>query len=95
MMKGTLCLMPVLTSEICSTEDFRFGPRFVTMHNAYDRKLRKLALATAKELGVTVHEGVYIMCGGPQFETPAENRFLRTLGGDVVGKNTLICTWRL
>lgn len=56
------------------------------MANAYDRGMRKLALETAKELNVPLHEGVYIMCGGPQFETPAENRFLRTLGGDVVGK---------
>lgn len=61
------------------------------MANAYDRRLRKMALETAKEVAVTLHEGVYIMCGGPQFETPAENRFLRTLGGDVVGKFLGMC----
>jgi purine-nucleoside phosphorylase len=72
-------------SPLRGPNDEKFGPRFLTMANAYDRRLRKVALATAKEVGVTVHEGVYIMCGGPQFETPAENRFLRTLGGDVVG----------
>jgi len=72
-------------SPLRGPNDERFGPRFVTMANAYNRQLRKLALATAKGVGVNLHEGVYIMCGGPQFETPAENRFLRTLGGDVVG----------
>jgi purine-nucleoside phosphorylase len=72
-------------SPLRGPNDERFGPRFLTMANAYDRRLRNLALETAKEVGFTLHEGVYIMCGGPQFETPAENRFLRTLGGDVVG----------
>jgi len=72
-------------SPLRGPNDERFGPRFLTMANAYDRKLRKLALDTASEIDVSLHEGVYIMCGGPQFETPAENRFLRTLGGDVVG----------
>jgi len=72
-------------SPLRGANDERFGPRFLTMANAYDRRLRKMALETAKEIAVTLHEGVYIMCGGPQFETPAENRFLRTLGGDVVG----------
>jgi purine-nucleoside phosphorylase len=72
-------------SPLRGPNDDRFGPRFLTMANAYNRVLRKLALATAQEIGMNLHEGVYIMCGGPQFETPAENRFLRTLGGDVVG----------
>jgi purine-nucleoside phosphorylase len=72
-------------SPLRGPNDERFGPRFLTMANAYDRRLRKLALETASELGVNLHEGTYIMCGGPQFETPAENRFLQTLGGDVVG----------
>jgi len=72
-------------SPLRGPNDERFGPRFLTMANAYDRRLRKLALETAEEIGVTVHEGVYIMCGGPQFESPAENRFLNSLGGDVVG----------
>jgi len=72
-------------SPLKGLNDDRFGPRFLTMANAYNRVLRKLALDTAKDVGMNLHEGVYIMCGGPQFETPAENRFLRTLGGDVVG----------
>lgn len=56
------------------------------MANAYDRELRKTALEAAKEVGVTMHSGIYLMVGGPQFETPAECRFLRALGGDTVGK---------
>lgn len=55
------------------------------MNNAYDKDLRKLVKITAKELGINLLEGVYALMGGPQYETPAENRFLKSLGADVVG----------
>lgn len=65
----------------------RFGPRFIAMSNAYDAKLRKLTHHTAKELGFEnfMREGVYCMLGGPSFETIAEARMLRLLGGDATG----------
>lgn len=70
--------------------DDRFGPRFVAMSNAYDVKLRKLSHKIGKELGFEefMREGVYTMLGGPSFETIAEGRMLRLLGGDCVGMST-------
>lgn len=64
------------------------GPRFPDMHHAYDPALRKLAHQAAAELHVTLHDGVYVMLGGPSFETPAEVAFLRAMGADAVGMST-------
>lgn len=66
-----------------------FGPRFFDMCSAYTPELRKLALRCAEGTGLTVHEGVYFFTTGPQFETPAEIRAIRTLGGDAVGMSTV------
>jgi purine-nucleoside phosphorylase len=63
--------------------------RFVSMVNAYDAALRRQALASARQLGITLHQGVYAWCVGPQFETPAEIRMLATLGADAVGMSTV------
>ncbi len=63
--------------------------RFVSMINAYDAELRKQALCIANSLGVTLHQGVYAWCVGPQFETPAEIRMLARLGADAVGMSTV------
>ena len=66
------------------------GPeRFVDMVDAYDPKLRERALAVAKRSGVALHEGVYMWCLGPQFETAAEVRACRMLGADAVGMSTV------
>ena len=66
------------------------GPgRFVDMADAYDPQLRSRALAVAKRSGVALHEGVYMWCLGPQFETPAEVRACRLLGADAVGMSTV------
>jgi len=65
--------------------DERFGPRFVSLHDAYDGELRKLALQVAKEAKITLHEGVYVMSGGSQFETPSEVRLYQKIGADVLG----------
>lgn len=54
--------------------------------DCYDSGFRDLAKEVVKEMGESVHEGVYGMNGGPSFETPAEIRMLRLLGCDVVGK---------
>ncbi|MBQ0018342.1 MAG: purine-nucleoside phosphorylase [Clostridiales bacterium] len=66
-----------------------FGPRFPDMTDTYDKKLRaKLKEAALKE-GIELREGVYTMMSGPSFETPAEIRFLRTIGSDAVGMSSV------
>lgn len=66
-----------------------FGPRFPDMSCAFDRELRALAHACAKEQGFSLQEGVYAQMTGPCYETPAEIRMLRTLGADAVGMSTV------
>jgi purine-nucleoside phosphorylase len=65
------------------------GPRFVPMTDAFDSELLAKAKAAAKRAGVVVREGIYIMLSGPSYETRAELRMLRTLGGDAVGMSTV------
>lgn len=66
-----------------------FGPRFFDVQRMYDPDLRALARECAGGCGLTVHEGVYFYMPGPQFETPAEIRAIRILGGDAVGMSTV------
>ena len=66
-----------------------FGPQFPDMSEAYDSELRELAKSAAAEAGFAVREGVYVAVQGPSFETPAEVRMLRGLGGSVVGMSTV------
>lgn len=66
-----------------------FGPRFPEMTTAYDGELRALAKRVAAERNVPLQEGVYFGLAGPFFETPAEIRFLRTIGADAVGMSTV------
>jgi purine-nucleoside phosphorylase len=63
--------------------------RFVGMVDAYDPSLRQLAHRVAKGQGVALQEGVYVWAFGPQFETPAEIRYFRQIGGDAVGMSTV------
>jgi purine-nucleoside phosphorylase len=63
--------------------------RFVDLRDAYDPALRAIARRVAAERGVTLHEGVYAWMIGPQFETPAEIRMLRSLGAQAVGMSTV------
>ncbi|MBX7403783.1 purine-nucleoside phosphorylase [Clostridium chauvoei] len=65
-----------------------FGPRFPDMSNAYNVELRNKALEIAKKLNMSVKQGVYAMMSGPTYETPAEVRMVRILGGDAVGMST-------
>jgi len=69
--------------------DASFGPRFPDMTRAYDPALRALALRVAEENGIALRQGVYVGLAGPSFETPAELRFLRTIGADAVGMSTV------
>jgi len=69
--------------------DDSLGPRFPDMSQAYDPALRALAGQVASELGISLQRGVYICLSGPSFETPADVRFLRTIGADAVGMSTV------
>ncbi|MBU3742874.1 MAG: purine-nucleoside phosphorylase [Candidatus Kapabacteria bacterium] len=65
------------------------GPRFPDMSEPYSRRLQQLALDAAISLGFQLHRGVYVAVAGPNLETRAEYRFLRTIGADVVGMSTV------
>lgn len=80
-------LMP--GTPMTGPNDERFGPRFFSMANAYDADLRKLLQASAAAKGITLHEGVYVAYPGPNFETPAEIRMMKTMGADVVGMSAV------
>ena len=67
----------------------RLGPRFVPMADAFDADLLRRARRAAEAAGVGLREGVYIMLSGPNYETRAEMRMLRRLGGDAVGMSTV------
>ena len=66
-----------------------FGPRFPAANHIYSRSLRQLAGDVAAQQGLSLRHGVYIILSGPNFETPAEVRFLRTIGADAVGMSTV------
>lgn len=66
-----------------------FGPRFFDVSDMYSKDLRDLAKKCAGRIGMTLREGVYFYMSGPQFETPAEIRAIRALGGDAVGMSTV------
>jgi len=64
------------------------GPRFCDMSEIYDKDLQEIIRETAKELGISIKEGVYVQLTGPNFETPHEVKMCRILGGDAVGMST-------
>lgn len=65
------------------------GPRFPDMSEAYDKKLRLMAMEVAKEKNIKLQHGVYVGVQGPTFETPSEYYFFRIIGGDAVGMSTV------
>jgi purine-nucleoside phosphorylase len=67
----------------------QFGLRFPDMTAAYDKTFRELTLAEGRRLGIRLGEGVYAAVAGPNYETPAEIRYLRTIGADLVGMSTV------
>jgi purine-nucleoside phosphorylase len=76
-------------NPLTGPEDTRFGQRFIDMTEAYSRVYRQRALEAAKKVGIDLREGVYAALAGPSYETPAEIRFLRTIGADLVGMSTV------
>ncbi|WP_114571570.1 purine-nucleoside phosphorylase [Exiguobacterium flavidum] len=77
------------TNPLIGENVSEFGPRFPDMSKPYDPELVALAQATADELGIRVRQGVYFGNTGPTYETPAEVKMARLLGGDVVGMSTV------
>ena len=66
-----------------------FGPIFTDMSQPYDKEMSGIMRETAKKLGITLREGVYVAVAGPNLETRAEYRYLRQLGADAVGMSTV------
>ncbi len=77
-------------NPLVGPNDERFGPRFPDMTQAYSKPYRELALAAAKQAGKTLYQGVYAGLLGPNYETPAEIRYLRAIGADLVGMSTVL-----
>ncbi len=77
------------TNPLVGANDERLGPRFPDMTKAYWKPYREMALAECKRLGKRLYQGVYAGLLGPSYETPAEIRYLRTIGADLVGMSTI------
>ena len=77
------------TNALVGPNDDSLGPRFPDMSEAYSKQFRGIARSVAAEVCVPISEGVYAAMLGPSYETPAEIRFLRTIGADVVGMSTV------
>ncbi len=76
-------------NPLVGMNDDRFGPRYPDMTQAYWKPYRELAIDEARNLGLSIYEGVYAALLGPSYETPAEIRYLRTIGADLVGMSTV------
>jgi purine-nucleoside phosphorylase len=76
-------------NPLVGPNDDRFGPRFPDLSQAYYKPYRESALQAARKLGKTLYQGVYAALLGPNYETPAEIRYLRTIGADLVGMSTV------
>jgi len=91
---GTLMLMDdhlnlMGSNPLVGPNEDRFGPRFPDMTEVYSKRLRGVASDAARAQGIEVAHGVYVGLLGPSYETPAEIRFLRTIGADAVGMSTV------
>jgi purine-nucleoside phosphorylase len=76
-------------NPLSGANDDRFGPRFPDMSYTYSKRYREIALDEAKQLSIPPREGVYAALAGPSYETPAEIRYLRAIGADLVGMSTV------
>jgi len=77
------------TNPLVGPNDDRFGVRFPDMTFGYHKPYREMALEEGRRLRLTMYSGVYAATLGPSYETPAEIRFLRTIGADLVGMSTV------
>jgi len=76
-------------NPLIGINDDRLGPRFPDMCQPYDQELIDVALGIARKEDITAHRGVFVAVAGPNLETRAEYRFLRTIGADLVGMSTV------
>ncbi len=76
-------------NPLSGPDDERFGLRFPDMSVAYDKEFREQTVREGNRLGIEMPEGVYAALTGPSYETPAEIRYLRTIGADLVGMSTV------
>lgn len=76
-------------NPLSGPNDEHFGVRFPDMSVAYDKNFRELAVGEGRRLGIDLGEGVYAALAGPSYETPAEIRYLRVIGADLVGMSTV------
>lgn len=76
-------------NPLVGANDEQFGPRFLDMSDSYNSVFRKLVLDEAERLNGDAYEGIYAAVLGPSYETPAEIRYLRTIGADLVGMSTV------
>jgi purine-nucleoside phosphorylase len=76
-------------NPLSGPNDDRFGLRFPDLTVAYDRRFRAMAVGEGNRLGIGMYEGVYAALAGPSYETPAEIRYLRAIGADLVGMSTV------
>lgn len=79
----------LLPNPLIGPNHDEFGPRFLDMTCAYDKDLQILARNVAKELDISIKHGVYLASSGPTYETPAEVRFYKTIGADLLGMSTV------
>jgi purine-nucleoside phosphorylase len=77
------------TNPLVGPNEDRFGPRFPDMTEVYSKRLRAVADRAASTNGLAVAHGIYAGLHGPSYETPAEIRYLRTIGADAVGMSTV------
>jgi len=77
------------TNPLTGPNDDLLGPRFPDMTEAYSKEYREIAKRAGHELGIVLEEGIYAATPGPSYETPAEIRYMRTIGADLVGMSTV------
>jgi purine-nucleoside phosphorylase len=77
------------SNPLVGPNEDQFGVRFPDMTEVYSKRLRALADTVARAQGLRIGHGVYVALHGPSYETPAEIRFLRTIGADAVGMSTV------
>ncbi|CAD6197903.1 unnamed protein product [Caenorhabditis auriculariae] len=75
-------------SPLIGLKDPRYGRLFTSLHDAYNKDLRNLAIAVANAKKMRLFEGVFVMSGGPQYESPAEVNMFKTVGADALGMST-------